>query len=70
MLWIYFKTILINLWGFPGGSDGKESAAMQESQVGSLGREDLLEKGMDIHSSILGWKIPWTEEPGGLQPMG
>ena len=54
----------------PGGSDGKESAAMQESQVGSLGREDLLEKGMDIHSSILGWKIPWTEEPGGLQPMG
>ena len=70
MQWIYFKTILINLWGFPGGSDGKESAAMQESQVGSLGREDLLEKGMATNSSILGWKIPWTEEPGGLQLMG
>ena len=52
--------------GFPGGSDGKESAAMQESQVGSLGREDLLEKGMATHSCILAWKIPWTEEPGGL----
>ena len=35
-----------------------------------LGREDLLEKEMAIHSSILAWKIPWTEEPGGLQSMG
>ena len=35
-----------------------------------LGREDLLEKGMAAHFSILGWKIPWTEEPGGLQSMG
>ena len=55
--------------GFPGGSNGKESAAMQETQVQSLGREDPLEKGMAIHSSILAWRIPWTEEPGGIQSM-
>ena len=41
-----------------------------EIQVRSLGREDPLEKGMATHSSILDWKIPWTEEPGGLQSMG
>ena len=38
--------------------------------VPSLGREDPLEEGMATHSSILAWRIPWTEEPGGLQPMG
>ena len=43
---------------------------MQETQVQCLGREDLLEKEMATHSSILAWKIPWTEEPGGLQSMG
>ena len=43
---------------------------MQETQVQSLGREDPLEKGMATRSSILAWKIPCTEEPGGLQPMG
>ena len=43
---------------------------MQETQVRSLGWEDLLEKEMATHSSILAWRIPWTEEPGGLQPMG
>ena len=48
----------------------KNLPAMQESQVQSLGREDPLEKGMATHSSILAWRIPWTEEPGGLQPMG
>ena len=42
---------------------------VQETQVGSLGKEDLLEKGMATHSSILAWRIPWTEEPGGLQSM-
>ena len=42
---------------------------MQETQVRSLGWEDSLEKGMAIHSSILAWEIPWTEEPGGLQSM-
>ena len=41
-----------------------------EIWAGSLGQEDLLEKGMATHSNILTWRIPWTEEPGGLQPMG
>ena len=44
--------------------------AMWETQVQSLGREDPLEKGMEIHSSILAWEIPWTEEPDGLQSLG
>ena len=43
---------------------------MQETWVRSLGREDLLEEEMATHSSILAWKIPWTEKPGGLQSMG
>ena len=43
---------------------------MQETPVRFLGREDPLEKEMAIHSSILAWKIPWTEKPGGLQSMG
>ena len=43
---------------------------MQESQGWSLGQGDLLEQGMANHSSILAWRISWTEEPGGLQPMG
>ena len=41
----------------------------QETQVQSLGWEDLLEEEMATHSSILAWRIPWTEEPGGLQSM-
>ena len=56
--------------GFPGGSDNKDSAAMQETGVRSLGWEDPLEEGMATHSSLLAWRIPWTEEPGGLQSMG
>ena len=44
----------------------KNLPAMQETQVQSLGWEDPLEKGMATHSSILAWRIPWTEEPGGL----
>ena len=43
---------------------------MQETWVQSLGQEDPLEKRMAIHSSILAWRIPWTEEPGGLQSIG
>ena len=57
--------------GFPSGSEGKETSAMQETQLQSLGWEDPLEKEMATHSSILAWRIPWTEEPGiGLQSMG
>ena len=58
------------LKGFPGGSDGKESSATQETWVQSLGWEDPLEKGMETHSSTLAWRIPWTGESGGLQSMG
>ena len=48
----------------------KNLLEMQDTQVWSLGWEDPLEKGMATHSSILAWRIPWTEEPGGLQSMG
>ena len=48
----------------------KNPPAVQEMWVSSLGEEDPLEKGMATHSSILSWRIPWTEEPGGLQSMG
>ena len=48
----------------------KNLPAMQETRVWSLDRKDGLEKEMATHSSILAWRIPWTEEPGGLQPMG
>ena len=48
----------------------KSLPALQEIQIQSLGQEDPLEKGMDTHSSSLAWKIPRTEEPGGLQSMG
>ena len=48
----------------------KNLPAMQETQVQSLGWEELLEEGMATHSSILAWRIPWTEKPGRLQSMG
>ena len=61
--------------GFPGGSFGKESVCqcrrpltLQETQLRSLGQEDPLEKEMATHSSILAWKIPWTEELVGYSP--
>ena len=63
--WLSLKAI----WSFPRGSDGKESA-VQRTQVWSLGPEDRLEEEMATHSSILAWRIPWTEEPGPLWPMG
>ena len=62
--------VCIYIWGFTGGSDGKESAC----KVGDLdsipGQEDPLEKEIASHSSTLAWKIPWMEEPGRLQSMG
>ena len=48
----------------------KSAPAVQETWVQSLSQEDPLEEGMAIHSSILAWEIPWTEEPGGLSPWG
>ena len=56
--------------GFPTGSAAKNPPAMRETRVQSLSQEDPLEKEMATHSSILAWKIPWTEEPGRLQSMG
>ena len=48
----------------------KNLPAVQESRVHTLGRKDALEKGKATHSSILAWRLPWTEEPGRLQSMG
>ena len=48
----------------------KNHLPMQEMWVQSLGREDPLEEGMAACSSVLAWRVPWTEEPGGLQSMG
>ena len=59
--------------GFPDGSEVKNPPAMQKMQeirVQSLGWEDPLEEDMVTNSSILAWRIPWTEEPGGLQSFG
>ena len=64
---IYY--IQVNM-GFPVTQMVKNLPAMWEMQVRPLGREDPLEKGMATHSSILAWRIPWTEERGGLQAMG
>ena len=49
---------------------GKNPPVMWETLVRILGQEDPLEEGLETHSSILAWRIPWTEEPGGLQSMG
>ena len=56
--------------GFPSGSVVKNPPAMQEAQVQSQGREDSLEEGVASHSCILSWRIPWSEESGGLHSMG
>jgi len=63
-----WRTLIIR--GFPGGSDGKESACDAGDPGFILSWEDPLEKGMVTHCSILAWRIPWTEEPGGPQSMG
>ena len=65
--------VVRNERGFPGGTRGKEPTCERrrhETKIRSLGCEDLLEEGMATHSSILAWRIPWTEEPGRpLQPL-
>ena len=61
------------MWGFPGGASGKDQPANagDARETGcSLGWEDPLEEEMATRSCILAWKIPWTEEPGGLQSLG
>ena len=63
------------IWVFPEVSSlvaqtVKDPPAMQETSAGSLSWEDPLEEGMAAHSGILAWRIPWIEEPGGLQSVG
>ena len=58
------------IWAFLVAQMVRNLPAMQKTRVQSLGWEDPLEKGMATHSSILTWRIPWTQEPGGLQSMG
>jgi len=56
--------------GFPSGASGKEPGCQCKRCIRSLNREDPLEEGKASHASILAWRIPWTEEPGGLQSIG
>ena len=65
---IYIGTYRLPLWLSGKGSTCNQKS--QETQFQSLGREDPLEKEMATQSSILAWRIPWTEEPGGLQSIG
>ena len=71
--WIYmilFNNHFSKPWASLVARRLKRLPAIRETWVQSLGREDPLEKEMATHSSILDWRIPWTEEPGGLQFMG
>ena len=61
---------IILVWASLVAQAVKNPPAMQETHTQSLGQEDPLEKEMATHSSILAWRIPWTEEPGGLQSKG
>ena len=64
------RTSSNNIWAFLVAWMVKNLPAILEVQVWCLGREEPLEKGIATHSTPLAWRIPWTEEPGGLQPMG
>ena len=66
------ELVLVLVFGMdlPGGSVVKNLPAMQEMRVRSLGQKDPLEEEMATHSSILAWRILWTEEPGGVQSWG
>ena len=76
--WLIYPTLQPPLWesarDFPGGASGKKPTCQFRLDIIDagliLGWEDPLEEGMAIHSSILAWRIPWTEEPGRLQSMG
>ena len=67
---IYYIISYIYLWASLVAKLVQNLSAMQETQVQSLGQEDPLEKEMTTHSTILAWRIPWTEEPGRLHSMG
>ena len=62
--------MILSITIFPGGASGKESTCQcRRCKRHRMGQEDRLEAGTETHSSILIWRIPWTEEPGGLQSM-
>ena len=65
-LWVWRGSVTEVILGIPGGSAVKNPAANAGTWVPSLGREDPLEKEMATHSRIPAWRIPWTEDPGGL----
>ena len=65
-MWQWWASLVASLMA----QSVKNLPAMQETWVGSLSREDTLEEGVATHSSILDWRIPWTEKPGSLQSMG
>ena len=70
---LFSISVTENMVRFPSGSVVKILPAMQETQemqVQTLGQEDPLDEGMATHSSTFAWRIPWTVEPGKLQPMG
>ena len=68
---VFYCNSLRELREDPGTTAGKRiHLVMQETQVSSLGRGDPLEQGMATHSSVLAWRVPWTEEPGRLQSRG
>ena len=71
-LFMWSPSLVESSRGFPGSSDGKKPTCNAGDMVWSLGWEDPLEEGMATHPSILAWRIPWTEGPGGLQsnPQG
>jgi len=69
-LYSVWEKFLYYVLGFPSGTVVKNPLAnVRDTRVSSLGREDPLKEEMATHSSSLAWKIPWTEEPGGLQSM-
>ena len=66
----HISNCLLASWAYLVAQSVKNLPAMQETQVQSLGQKDPLKKGMTTHCSILVWRIPWTEEPDGLQSRG
>ena len=72
-VWYRYRYRYMALGGFPGGAGGKEPACQcrrHDLRVWYLGWEDPLDKGMTTHCSVLAWRIPWKEEPSGLQSIG
>ena len=67
---MHFKMFLSRIWTSLVAHVVKNLPAMQKTQIQSLSQEVSLENGMATHSSILAWRIPWTEEPGRLQSIG